>query len=586
MKITFSMDGIKNMDQLYTWTIEQLFEIIPGKAEHYHGKEYCERIIESLSSWKEKKYLGMVERIGNEMYTLIAPDESEYTVAFGINTYEEKLARIEVVITAPDTDSYDQRLEDLKIELKNVLLPDWQECTWLVDEQAAKLCKEAYEQAFVIENNLRAFASKVLIHFLGVNWIKRAGFEKEAGSVAELKTKFIQRIPEFDNINADFLSMTLETLSKIMLDGVVYKDEIVLSRKDYGRLMEICSKAKSPSNVADFVKAQRVKEKTIWDDLFAPFIVSPDTFKTALHDFIEDRNHVAHSKVLSWNSYQLITKDFQKINTLILQADSKFDEDESSSELIATWNAEQEEEYDPDYEKEYLRSRIADETGMDILSEQGISDWFDEALHDLFSAVYQRYHLNMEFEVSDFFTPSEEDVVFSVSCPVDENLHIIVYAEYSIDDDLGEDSTCYIRAVNGKGEKICSAEIRFHNGNGVEGENGLMEATDNTEYDTSELDEFKEELFAAIDTLNPYPAEAEAIAHRSKGIEQVTADFACEQCSKFGVSICEEFLPIGKCCYCGWENELVKCDRCGELVSVDAIEDGFCPSCHAFIEKQ
>ena len=93
-------------------------------------------------------------------------------------------------------------------------------------------------------------------------------------------------------------------------------------------------------------------------------------------------------------------------------------------------------------------------------------------------------------------------------------------------------------------------------------------------------------MFSAIDSLNPYPAKAEAIVHRSKGMDRVLADFPCEQCGKFGVSIDEEFLPVGKCCFCGWENELVNCDRCGELVSAEVVEDGFCPSCHAYVEKQ
>ena len=45
MHIAFSMDGIKNMDQLYTWTVKQLEGLeIEGKARHYHGEDYCRRI--------------------------------------------------------------------------------------------------------------------------------------------------------------------------------------------------------------------------------------------------------------------------------------------------------------------------------------------------------------------------------------------------------------------------------------------------------------------------------------------------------------------------------------------------------------
>lgn len=67
-----------------------------------------------------------------------------------------------------------------------------------------------------IENNLRAFASKVLIHFLGVNWIGRPGLEKYECSVKNLQNEFTQRVPDFDDINTDFLSMTLETLVRYL----------------------------------------------------------------------------------------------------------------------------------------------------------------------------------------------------------------------------------------------------------------------------------------------------------------------------------------------------------------------------------
>lgn len=67
MHIAFSMDGIKNMDQLYTWTVKQLEGLeIEGKARHYHGEDYCRRIVESLDGWKEKNYIGSIEQIAKE----------------------------------------------------------------------------------------------------------------------------------------------------------------------------------------------------------------------------------------------------------------------------------------------------------------------------------------------------------------------------------------------------------------------------------------------------------------------------------------------------------------------------------------
>lgn len=519
----------------------------------------------------------------------MASDDSEYTIAFAINTYNGKSARLEVVINAPEIVDYDHRLEKLKVALKNRLLPDWQQCTWLTDEQAASLCKDAYEETFAIENILRAFASKVLIHFLGVDWIRKAGLEKEAVSVDILKEKFIQRVPEFDNINTDFLSMTLETLVKVMFEGVIYKDEITLNRQDYLKIQELRDKAKVPANsMVEYIKGRRSTDKNIWNDLFAPYIDNQSAFKTATHKFIEDRNHVAHSKVLSWNAYQVMLQDFAKMRSLILAADTKFEHDETSDEVIQTWEAEQEELENND---EYFRDRLSSEAGIDILDEEAIRDWLDAVLHELFDSVYQQYHLDVCYEVSDL-TSDKGDTIFVVSCSAVEEGHakIEVVAEYSIDDDLGSDSICYISARDGDGNEVCKTEIRFHNGDGCENEEGIeegiMEATDNSEYDTSEMEDLQNDLLEAIESLNPYPAKLSTLSYENKGAVQFVADFPCEQCGKFGVSIREDFLPIGKCCYCGFENEMMECERCGELVNIDVLEHGLCPSCAIYIAKQ
>ena len=589
MTIKFSMDRIKNMNQLYTWTPTYSEEFgCPGEEEHYHGTDYCKQVIADVlatMNWGTQKYLGSLDRIANEVFNINLSEGINYRIRFAINTYEKKAARLECTITGLETVNYDQRLEELKIALKNRLAPDWEVCTWLVDMQSARLCKEAYEKAFVIENNIRAFASKVLIHFLGADWLSKPGLEKQSESVKNLKEKFIQRVPEFDNINTDFLSMTLETLFGVLFDGVTYNAEFVLNRDQYNKLFNMASKNVSGQNIVEYIKSQRTVEKSIWSDLFVPFIDEPEKFEDATHKFIEDRNHIAHSKVLSWSAYQVILKDFEKMDEQIRNADTKFDMEETSDELLDTWSAEEEQQRN---EREYYRERLARETGIDILDESDIENQFDETLHDLYSDVFKQYHLDVRYEISDFQTPNE-GTCFTVTSPVleDGSLRVDVVANYIIDDDLGEDSVCKIECRDGEGKTICSAEISFRNGNGHEGEEGLMEADEDSEYDTSELEELREEMFEYIDEkLNPYPEKLDAYVYENKGDNAWTADFACSQCGKFGVSIHEEFLPIGRCCYCGWDNELEKCDRCGQLVDVDVLENGLCPSCSAYIDKQ
>ena len=77
MTIKFSMDRIKNMDQLYTWTPTYSEELgCPGEEEHYHGTDYCKQVIADVfatMNWGTQKYLGSLERIANEVFKEVVP---------------------------------------------------------------------------------------------------------------------------------------------------------------------------------------------------------------------------------------------------------------------------------------------------------------------------------------------------------------------------------------------------------------------------------------------------------------------------------------------------------------------------------
>lgn len=594
MLIKFLMDDVKDMSYLYSITKMESDHNTEMTVQHYTGGDYCKAVLETVCDnvkflgRENISYLGSLGRIANETFKITSHDGLLYKVCFTIDTYGEKIARMEVSVSSEEFEGqdYDHQLEELKIALKDRLLVDWGSCTWLIDDQSTRLCKEAFEKASVVENELRAFVSKVLILYLGINWIKNPGLEKIDESVQNLAEKYTNSVPEFRNINTDFLSMTLETLSAVLFEGVIYDQEVRLSNKEYLELQRICNKnGASAGNVAEYLKKRRQPVAKLWDKYFVQFFDDSDSLKKAIHDFIEDRNHVAHSKVLSWNAYGIMLKDFEKMELLLEFANEKYEEIVQSEEIIDTREAMEENQF---YEQQYHRERVEMETGMDILSEEAILEWFDKVIYELYSDIYQRYHLDVEFEVSDYYHLGSNYMSFYVSCPVedDRTLTIKVSAEWSIDDELSADSTCVVSVCSANEDIIDSAEIYFHNGNGSEGENGLMEATDNTEYDASEIDGLKEMLIDAIENLNPYPAKLQALEYDSKGAERYVSDYPCEQCGKMGISIREDFLPIGKCCYCGYEHEMENCFRCDELVSIGEMINGFCPACKVYIDEQ
>ena len=102
MIIKFSMDRIKNMDQIYTWTPIHSDEFgCDGTEEHYHGKDYCKRVVADTLrtlNWGTQEYLGTLERIAKEVFNISTADGKIYRIEFEINTYERKAARLECIM--------------------------------------------------------------------------------------------------------------------------------------------------------------------------------------------------------------------------------------------------------------------------------------------------------------------------------------------------------------------------------------------------------------------------------------------------------------------------------------------------------
>ena len=78
MIIKFSMDRIKNMDQIYTWTPIHSEDFgCDGTEEHYHGDDYCKRVVTDtlkVLNWGTQEYLGTLERIAKEVFNISTAD--------------------------------------------------------------------------------------------------------------------------------------------------------------------------------------------------------------------------------------------------------------------------------------------------------------------------------------------------------------------------------------------------------------------------------------------------------------------------------------------------------------------------------
>ena len=158
------------------------------------------------------------------------------------------------------------------------------------------------------------------------------------------------------------------------------------------------------------------------------------------------------------------------------------------------------------------------------------------------------------------------------------------------------DSELFLRYVqHGGGNTIGSTDcgvtsaIHYHNGCGNENySEGTIDLSSESSWDESELDNFLEQVDEVLKTLNPYIAikeEMEFLAVKEGG-DLPVADFSCCECGELGVSIRNDFYKFSHCCYCGTENEVFICERCGTHFGDGGGNAGLCNSCIEYLEKE
>jgi len=598
MLIKIAFDSIKDEKLIKTVTQTSEDEFPLGQIIETHYKEYVESALTDIidllpNNVTQLKYSGQLYYIGNEVFE-IEGYRNPIKISSRFFSYQDAPIHLEVSIECtPNGDfleeKYSKLLEVLKRCIKDRFLKDWKRCTWIADEQSALLGTELFSEIYRTENNLRAFAATILIHSLGIDWIHRPGLEKYAESTEKQKDSFIQRIPEFSDINTEFYSMTLETLLEIIFKGEVFDDVIPVDWETYNNILRAAEHGRK-DNVKGCLDKKRILICDIWEQLFKNCFVDPEKFKSDINAFTLDRNHVYHNKLITWSAYENFKKHIDAINKEIKEAAVCYEEISPSEEFIdmKTYEEEQQEE-SIESEKEYYRYRISSETGLEIRDSSEIFDMFIETLSNIHEIVYRYYNLDEGFNVSEYSIPAKDkkSEVFRVICNAAEASYISISSSITIDDDLGGISTLLIIASDADGKEITRAQVDYTNGDGTENDEGLMTPTLDSEYNDQEVERFIKELEGYItEDLNPYIRKLDCIAYERKETYGLVADFPCENCGKNYISTDEELAPLGTCIYCGYENEYRTCLSCGTIYGPDEGDANFCPGCLDKIEKE
>lgn len=613
MVVEFFLNEIKDNSKLYLETVEETESpfgtVEPCTIHQYVGDQYCKNAMSTVegklpgSKWI---YVETVDQVNNKMFE-VSINGRTYRISCMIETFEEGLANRMLVRIETSGDGaeesalagYDQFLERLKFEIKATFRPDWETCVWLQDEQSEQLCSDLYPQIFRAENRLRAFANKVLIGKIGVHWIDSPGLEKYAESYQALAQDFRAKEASFSDVDDVFISTTLETMFRAMRDGMVYESPFQLSQTEFNKLMKIGGKS-SNANIIDWIMKRRQVKLRLWEDVFEPYFSDTPNCKVLFIDFIKNRNHVAHNKPLSFGAYKVLEAGIIDFDGMIKAADQKFEDENPSKEFYLTMeieaeNAQAEAEREA-YLRNYLRNRIADNTGETIRWRDEIVEMLSETMETFYMEVHDQYYLDNGYTVEPFSDLNDQEDewqhLFSVTCNVCEDRRLEVQALLSVNDEMDGDSSLSLRCILynlDEEEEVCSATIRYHNGSGRENdEEGTIELESTSNLDDAEKEPFFEGLKEAISKLNPYVPQIEVLEYEAvrHGGAYPVADFPCWECGKDCVSLLEEFYPFGHCCYCGSDNEVSICERCESPFNGDDGHDGICDACWERFEEE
>lgn len=476
-EIEFKMIEIRDLSKIQRNRIVQDDTITREQTEDVTN-EYCKEIMHQVEKLLDSdckiKYNGCIDRIGNFIF-IVLHDDVEYTVIMQIDTYEWNrqltikmgYSSIRVGIPAPEMHNkivgYDIFLEKLKMCIKNILIRDWYKCVWIKDAQSLELSKEVYSDIYMAENKLRAFVSRVMIENFGIEWYDRPEFYKLNASIQENAVKIKRNVPNFNNIDVSIYTATLETLMETVKSDI-YSDSmqnsLEIQRKVKDRIFATTQLNKMQSTL-DFLKSMYDKKYNIWERIFEPLISDSSRWEKLLTTFIDNRNHVAHNKLLDYSSKNTMLKDTREFIKLIEEAVAKFDIENCSEEVEETLQAiEDQQEYARDAQLEIIES----EAGVTIRNKEKILKMFQDTIDDIYTDAVDKTYFDEGIDISEscnLHEDLEEQLVFSITGMRGNKLE--VYGILDIDDSEGAISVMKISVYETE-DNILNKTIKYVNG--------------------------------------------------------------------------------------------------------------------------
>ncbi|MFJ8411974.1 hypothetical protein ACQKNT_25165 [Bacillus cereus] len=429
------------------------FKVDDFELEKYTDELMC-KVQQSLNS-KELSY-HCNEEFKRSCSLILA--EKKYFIDFTIFMAPFGYDQLKIDISAEIKENVDKELHTLKIKLKDLMVEDWKQCIWLTDHQSEEFAEDLYKNVHSVENGLRRLINTVLSHNLGGDW-----WNIMPSHLVKKYTKRIngyrEKAPRFKNVHANLLSIDTNDLTSILkFKTYKMKRQTIFNKSDshfpeylvmtpaLGQLeyimSDIINNDKSIENHGDdltkLLEGQMEVSMDFWEDFFAPlFPCSLREFSGKWDNFSKDRNHVAHNKLIDDKLYQKFKKGMEDLLRIITEAEKKFEEDLNTNNNVFL-------EYKKIHEAEQLRQiqlqarqSVAEQAGIEIMSEDQIYFLFLEHVCYSFERIRDAIYYRTDIEVT-YDEPCEDvyEKIFEIK-NILLNTSIHVESKVEIDEEEG-----------------------------------------------------------------------------------------------------------------------------------------------------
>jgi hypothetical protein len=514
--------------------------------------------------------------------------ENVYFIEISLQTYNNSKHLFIDIASSKKTKNFDKDLFDVKINIKNLIRHEWEECVWLEDEQSYTLAEELYSKIHRTENRLRQFINIVMIRNFGVKWWEKYTPKKIQDKYKARFSSYKRVAQSYANVSDHLMSIDTDDLLTIMGHKLKKfapnKSYLVVnlleSIREVGDITTIVSEYKK---VIDKLKSECEVEIDLWEHIFKKYF--PDDFKNHWEDFCKNRNHIAHNKLIDLNAYDIINDNIEKVKEYIENAEREFNKSNLSDEE-KEFLLELEEIRKAELKLAELEI-IESEAGISILDTDEIVEIFKENVENFIKDVKDSIYFrnDLEIDTSEFTQKDTQELLTAVSKITGNK--VTINALLDLNEGSGECSTVTLE-LYANDELIDRCDLTYTNGEAeFDEEQGCYMPVHYNKFSKGRLDDFTDNVFNTIEQELPYLVNkvdsiiAEVIR---KGGKYPVSDSDCEECGEKYICIDDSICKVGICVNCGHENELNECLRCGKLYNPNTEGNlDLCGECEIYV---